>query len=148
MIDLIHNPYKGMHEVTTALAGGQIQVAFLTASNAAQIRDGLFRPLGITAPVRAASFADVPTMEEAGVGGISAVSWAGFLAPARTPSPIIKKLEAEIIRIVKLPDVQQRLRGAELDPIGNTAEEFAHTIKADVTTWTAVAKAAKIQFDQ
>lgn len=141
-------PYKGMHEVTTALAGGQIQVAFLTASNAAQIRDGLFRPLGITAPVRAASFADVPTMEEAGVGGISAVSWAGFLAPARTPSPIIKKLETEIIRIVKLPDVQQRLRGAELDPVGNTAEEFARTIKADVTTWTAVAKAAKIQFDQ
>jgi tripartite-type tricarboxylate transporter receptor subunit TctC len=141
-------PYKGMHEVATALAGGQIQMAFLTASNAAQIRDGLFRAVGITAPERAASFPDVPTMKEAGVDGMSAVSWAGFLAPARTPAMIIKKLETEIIRIVKLPDVQQRLRAAELDPVGNSAEEFARTIKADVTTWTAVAKAAKIQIDE
>jgi tripartite-type tricarboxylate transporter receptor subunit TctC len=141
-------PYKGMNEVVTALAGGQIQMAFLTASNAAQIRDGLLRPLGITAPQRAASFPDVPTMEEAGVDGMSAVSWAGFLAPARTPPMIIKKLEAEIIRIVKLPDVQKRLRGAELDPVGNSADEFARTIKADVTTWTALAKAAKIQLEQ
>jgi tripartite-type tricarboxylate transporter receptor subunit TctC len=141
-------PYKGMNEVVTALAGGQIQMAFLTASNAAQIRDGLLRPLGITAHQRAASFPDVPTMEEAGVDGMSAVSWAGFLAPARTPPMIIKKLENEIIRIVKLPDVQKRLRGAELDPVGNSADEFARTIKADVTTWTAVAKAAKIQIDQ
>jgi tripartite-type tricarboxylate transporter receptor subunit TctC len=141
-------PYKGMNEVVTALAGGQLQISFLTASNAAQIRGGLFRPLGITAPVRAASFPDVPTMEEAGVDGMSAVSWAGFLAPARTPPAIIKKLEAEIIRIVKLPDVQERLRRSELDPVGNTADEFARTIKADVATWAAVAKAAKIQLEQ
>jgi len=141
-------PYKGMNEVVTALAGGQIQMAFLTASNAAQIKDGLFRPLGVTAPERAASFPDVPTMAEAGVDGMSAVSWAGFLAPARTPPAIINKLETEIIRIVKLPDVQKRLRGAELDPVGNSADEFARTIKADVMTWTALAKAAKIQFEQ
>jgi tripartite-type tricarboxylate transporter receptor subunit TctC len=141
-------PYKGMNEVVTALVGGQLQMAFLTASNAAQIRDGLLRPLGITASQRVASFPNVPTMEEAGVDGMSAVSWAGFLAPARTPPMIIKKLESEIIRIVKLPDVQKRLRAAELDPVGNSADEFARTIKADVTTWTAVAKAAKIQIDQ
>ena len=121
----------------------RFEMAFLTASNAAQIRDGLFRAVGITAPERAASFPDVPTMKEAGVDGMSAVSWAGFLAPARTPAMIIKKLETEIIRIVKLPDVQQRLRAAELDPVGNSAEEFARTIKADVTTWTAVAKAGR-----
>jgi tripartite-type tricarboxylate transporter receptor subunit TctC len=140
-------PYKGMNEVVTALAGGQLQMSFLTASNAAQIRSGLFRPVAITAPQRAASFPDVPTMQEAGVDGMAAVSWAGFLAPARTPAGIIKKLETEIIRIVKLPDVQKRLRGAELDPVGNTAEEFARTIKADVATWSAVAKAAKIQMN-
>jgi tripartite-type tricarboxylate transporter receptor subunit TctC len=141
-------PYKGMHEVATALAGGQIQMAFLTASNAAQIRDGLFRAVGVTAPVRAPSFPDVPTMAEAGLDGMSAVSWAGYLAPARTPPMIIKKLETAIMRIVKLPDVQQRLRAAELDPVGSSAEDFARTIKADVATWTAVAKAANIQIDQ
>jgi tripartite-type tricarboxylate transporter receptor subunit TctC len=141
-------PYKGMNEVVTALAGGQLQMSFLTASNAAQIRDGLFRPLAITAPERVTSFPDVPTMGEAGVDGMSAVSWAGFLAPARTPPMIIKKLETEIIRIVKLPDVQKRLRGAELDPVGNSAEEFGRTIKADVATWTAVAKAANIEISQ
>ena len=141
-------PYKGMNEVVAALAGGQLQMSFLTASNAAQIRSGMFRPLGITAPERAASFPDVPTLQEIGVDGMLAVSWAGFLAPARTPPTIIKKLETEIIRIVRLPDVQKRLRGAELDPVGNSAEEFGRTIKADVATWTAVAKAAKIQLEQ
>jgi tripartite-type tricarboxylate transporter receptor subunit TctC len=140
-------PYKGMNEVVTSLAGGQLQMSFLTASNAAQIRSGLFRPVGITAPERAASFPDVPTMQESGVDGMSAVSWAGFLAPARTPPAIIKKLETEIIRIVKLPDVQKRLRGAELDPVGNSAEEFSRTVKSDVATWTAVAKAAKIEME-
>jgi len=140
-------PYKGMNEVVTSLAGGQLQLSFLTASNAAQIRSGLFRPVGITAPERAASFPDVPTMQEAGVDGMSAVSWAGFLAPAKTPPAIIKKLETEIIRIVKLPDVQKRLRSAELDPVGNSSEEFSRTLKSDVATWTAVAKAAKIEME-
>ncbi len=140
-------PYKAMNEVVTALAGGQIQMSFLTASNTGQIRSGMFRPLAITAPERAASFPDVPTMQEAGLDGMSAVSWAGFLAPAQTPPTIIKKLETEIIRIVKLPDVQKRLREAELDPVGNSVEEFGRTIKTDVATWTAVAKAANIQIE-
>ena len=142
-------PYKGMNEVVTALAGGQIaDVVPDRVQRGADQESGLFRPLGITAPERAASFPDVPTMKETGVDGMLAVSWAGFLAPARTPPTIIKKLETEIIRIVKLPDVQKRLRGAELDPVGNSAEEFGRTIKTDVATWTAVAKAAKIQLEQ
>jgi tripartite-type tricarboxylate transporter receptor subunit TctC len=137
-----------MNQVTTALAGGQLMMSFLTASNAGQIRSGVFRALAITSPERDKRFPDVPTTREAGIDGMTAVSWAGFLAPVRTPPAIVKKLSSEIAAIVKLPDVRERLLGANLDPVGNTSEEFARTIKADFAVWSAVAKAAKIQIDK
>jgi tripartite-type tricarboxylate transporter receptor subunit TctC len=141
-------PFKGMNQVTTALAGGQLMMSFLTASNAGQVRSGVFRALAITSPERDKRFPDVPTTKEAGVDGMTAVSWAGFLAPARTPPAIVQKLSSEIAAIVKLPDVRERLLGANLDPVGNTSEEFARTIKADFAVWSAVAKAAKIRIDK
>jgi tripartite-type tricarboxylate transporter receptor subunit TctC len=141
-------PYKGMNEVTAALAGGQLMMSFLTASNAGQIKSGVFRAIAITSRERDPQFTDVPTTAQAGVEGMTAVSWAGFLAPARTPPAIVQKLSSEIAAIVKLPDVQERLRGANLDPVGSTSEEFERTIAADFKTWAAVAKAAKIQINQ
>ena len=79
---------------------------------------------------------------------MSAVSWAGIVAPARTPDPIINKLEREIVRIVQLPDIQAKLRLEELDPVGNSSAEFARIIAADLVTWLAVAKAAHISLEQ
>jgi tripartite-type tricarboxylate transporter receptor subunit TctC len=141
-------PYKGMNEVTSALAGDQLMMSFLTASNAGLINSGAVRPLAVTSATRDPRFLDVPTTAEAGVDGMTAVSWAGFLAPARTPAAIVNKLSTEMAAIVKLPDVRERLLGANLDPVGNTSEQFAKTITSDFETWAAVAKAANIQINQ
>jgi tripartite-type tricarboxylate transporter receptor subunit TctC len=141
-------PYKGMNEVTSALAGGQLMMSFLTASNAGQIKSGVVRALAVTSMQRDARFPDVPTTQEAGVEGMTARSWAGFLAPARTPPAIVKKLSSEIAAIVHLPDVRERLLGANFDPVGSESEEFARTIANDFKVWAAVAKAANIQINQ
>lgn len=141
-------PYKGMNEVTAALAGDQLMMSFLTAANADQINSGIVRPLAITSAARDSRFPNVPTMKEAGVDGMVALSWAGFLAPARTPSAIVSKLSSEIAAIVQLPDVRARLLAANLDPVGNTSEQFAQTIASDFKTLAAIAKAANIQINQ
>ncbi len=141
-------PYKGMSEVTVALISGELLLSFVTATTASQIKGGNIRALAVAAPTRIPSFPDLPTLAEAGVPDMSAVSWAGIVAPARTPDEIVKKLEREIVRIVKLPDIQAKLRLEELDPVGNTSAEFAQTIASDLVTWSAVAKAAHISLEQ
>ncbi|HEY4407131.1 MAG TPA: tripartite tricarboxylate transporter substrate binding protein [Xanthobacteraceae bacterium] len=141
-------PYKGMSEVTVALISGELLMSFVTATTASQIKGGNIRALAVAAPARIASFPDLPTLAEAGLPDMSAVSWAGIVAPARTPEPIVKKLEREIVRIVQLPDIQAKLRLEELDPVGNSSAEFARIIADDLVTWSAVAKAAHISLEQ
>jgi tripartite-type tricarboxylate transporter receptor subunit TctC len=123
-------------------------MSFVTATSASQIKGGNIRALAVAAPARVPSFPDLPTLAEAGVPDMSAVSWAGIVAPARTPDEIVKKLEREIVRIVKLPDIQAKLRLEELDPVGNTSAEFARIIADDSVTWSAAAKAAHISLEQ
>jgi tripartite-type tricarboxylate transporter receptor subunit TctC len=141
-------PYKGMNEVSAALAGGQLMMSFLTASNAGQITTGAVRALAVTAPARDPRFPNVPTTAEAGVEGFTALSWAGFLAPARTPPAIVSKLSSEIAAAVKLPEIRDKLIAANLDPVGSDSQGFASMIANDFKVWSAVAKAANIRIDQ
>jgi tripartite-type tricarboxylate transporter receptor subunit TctC len=141
-------PYKGMNEVSAALAGGQLMMSFLTASNAGQINSGAVRALAVTSATRDPRFPNVPTTAEAGVDGFTALSWAGFLAPARTPTGIVNKLSSEIAAAVKQSDIRDKLLAANLDPVGNSSEQFASTIANDFKVWAAVAKAANIQINQ
>jgi len=140
-------PYKGMSELAVGLLSGELLTSFVTATTASLISSGKIRALAVASPSRIASFPDLPTLTEAGVPGMDGVSWVGLVAPARTPAPIIKKLEGEVVRIVKMPDIQTKLRLEELDPIGDTAAEFARAIAEDTVTWAAVAKAAHISLD-
>jgi tripartite-type tricarboxylate transporter receptor subunit TctC len=141
-------PYKGMNEVSAALAGDQLMMSFLTAANAGQINSGAVRALAVTSTTRDPRFPNVPTTAEAGVDGFTALSWAGFLAPARTPPGIVNKLSSEIAAALKLPEVRDKLLAANLDPVGNNSEQFASTIADDFKIWAAVAKAANIQISQ
>ena len=141
-------PYKGMNEVSAALAGDQLMMSFLTAANAGQISSGAVRALAVTSATRDPRFPNVPTAAEAGVDGFTALSWAGFLAPARTPPAIVNKLSAEIAAALKLPEVRDKLLAANLDPVGSSAEQFASTIAEDFKVWAAVAKTANIRIDQ
>jgi tripartite-type tricarboxylate transporter receptor subunit TctC len=140
-------PYKGMSELAFAMLSGELLTSFVTATTASLINSGKIRALAVASPSRIASFPKLPTLAEAGVPGMAGVSWAGLVAPARTPPAIIKKLEGEVIRIVKMPDIQAKLRLEELDPVGDTSAEFARVIAEDTVTWAAVAKAAHISLD-
>jgi tripartite-type tricarboxylate transporter receptor subunit TctC len=141
-------PYKGSNDATLALISGELLASFLDPGPAsAQIKGGQFRALAVTAPSRMASFPDVPTMAEAGIADMTILSWTGFLAPAGTPPDIVAKLEQEIMRILRLPDIRARLEALELDPVGSTSAEFARTIAKDMETWSAVAKAANLKVE-
>jgi tripartite-type tricarboxylate transporter receptor subunit TctC len=87
----------------------------------------------------------VPTMAEAGVADLEVRLWSGLFAPAATPAGIVNKLEKELIEIVKLADVNERLKGLAVDPAGSTAEDFARMIAAELPRWAAIAKAANIK---
>jgi tripartite-type tricarboxylate transporter receptor subunit TctC len=105
------------------------------------------RGLAITSATRHPAWPELPTLAEAGIPGIEITLWTGFLAPVGTPAAIVKRLQEEVARVVKLPEIRERLAAMAIDPAGNTSEEFARIIAADIDKWTAVAKAANIKAD-
>jgi tripartite-type tricarboxylate transporter receptor subunit TctC len=138
--------YKGSNETAAALLSGELTMAIVDAGPvSAQLKAGTLRGLAVTAPTRIAAFPDLPTMAEAGLSDMVVLSWSGIVAPAGTPAAIVKKLQDELVGIVKLPDVSAKLRVLDLDPVGSTADAFQRTIDADVARWTAVAAAAHIK---
>ncbi len=142
-------PYKGSNDAILALMSGELLVSFVDSGPASpHIKSGRFRALAVTSPMRMPSFPDVPTMAEAGISDMEILSWSGFFVPAGTPADIVKKLQDEIIRIVKLPDIRERLRAQELEPVGSTSEEFTRIIAKDLETWATVAKAANVKIEQ
>jgi tripartite-type tricarboxylate transporter receptor subunit TctC len=141
-------PYKGSNDSVASVIAGETLMAIVDAGPvAAQLKADQVRGLAVTAPTRMAAFPNLPTMAEAGVGDMVVLSWSGIFAPSGTPAPIVKKLEQEIMRVVKLPDIGERLRALELDPVGSTSEEFGRVIATDVARWTKVAKAANITLE-
>ena len=141
-------PYKGSNDSVASVIAGETLMAIVDAGPvAAQLKADQVRGLAVTAPTRMAAFPNLPTMAEAGVGDMVVLSWSGIFAPAGTPAPIVRKLEQEIMRVVKLPDIGERLRALELDPVGSTSEEFARIIATDVARWTKVARTANISLE-
>jgi len=138
--------YKGSNDAVAAVMSGEVLMTVIDAGPAStQLKNREVRGLAVTASKRMAAFPDIPTMAEAGIANMEVLSWTGFLAPAATPRTIIKKIEREVARIVRLPEIGAKLRSLELDPVGSTSEEFAKVIAADIARWTAVAKAANIK---
>ena len=111
------------------------------------LQDGRVRALAVTSPQRLPSHPDVPTMAEAGFKDMEVEFWTGLLAPAKTPPAIIKKLQDEIIAIVKLPDVIEKLAAHQTYPAGDTAEEFAKIIARELAQWGEVAKKGNIKIE-
>jgi tripartite-type tricarboxylate transporter receptor subunit TctC len=112
-----------------------------------QVNGGNARALAVAAPKRVESLPNVPTMKEAGAD-VEAVLWSGIFVPAVTPPEIVRKLEAEFIRIARLPDVVSRLKLLNIDTVGNSADEFSRIIEADLERWRAVARAGNIKVAQ
>jgi tripartite-type tricarboxylate transporter receptor subunit TctC len=143
-----HIPFKGGAELVTAVMTGQATMTFADAGPAMpQFKAGTLRPLASTGATRLPELPDVPTLAEVGIDGVVVEGFIGLAAPKGTPAAIVKKLEAEIMAIARLPDVQERIRQLGLIPDGSTAVAFRDRIARDIPRYTAVAKAAGIKFD-
>lgn len=146
-ISTIHVPYKGSAPVITDMLGGQISLSFLNIAGVkGQLDAKQLRPLAVTTLKRSGVLPDVPTMNEL-MPGFEVNSWYGMMAPAGTPKAIVQLLQRETAKALNAPDVQERLRAAGLDPVGNTPEEHDAQIRADLERWSRVAKTAKIKID-
>lgn len=140
-IDVVHVPYKGTGPAITDLVGGQVQ-AMITGVVALMphVKSSRLRALGVTSMKRVAALPDVPTIAESGVSGFDVSSWFGVFLPARTPRPIVMKMNQEIGRILANPEVRQRLIDQGADPASDTPEEFAAYVKSEMTRWGQVVR--------
>jgi len=146
--EMVHIPYKGAAAALQDLMGGQIQLLFDAASGLINPgKAGQVRLIGVAAERRLPMLPDVPTFIEQGIAGFTGSTWAGLLAPGRTPPAIIKRVSDEVSRIVRLDDVKSRLDGMGTLPAGSTPEEFAAFIDAESTKWGKVIRGAKVKLD-
>ena len=145
--DLVHVPYKGAGPVLTDLLGGQIQMFFGSGpSTGGHIRAGRLRGLAVTTAQRSPAMPDLPAIGEL-LTGYSADFWFGMWAPAGTPREIVSRLNQALSRILKQPDVLERLRTDSLDPVGSSPDAFAGAIARDIATWSKVVKAGNIKVE-
>ena len=147
-IDMMHVPYKGSGPAHMDLMGGQIQVMFDNlVALMPHFKSGKLRPLAVSTLKRHPLLPDVPSLSEAGVKGFEAVAWFGMVAPPGTPRDVIARLNAEVVKILAMPEIRQRLVEGGSEVIGNSPEEADRFLQAEIARWGAVNKAAKIRVD-
>ncbi len=145
-IDILHVPYKGGPPALADVLGGHVPMMFNSLPAVVpQMKSGRLRALALAAAKRVSSAPDVPTFAQAGIADFEAGSWYGLLAPAATPKDIVAKLHGEVVRILALGDVKQRLAAEGAYAIGNTPEQFAGQIRGDIARWARVAREGKVR---
>jgi tripartite-type tricarboxylate transporter receptor subunit TctC len=144
--DLRHIPYKGSAASITAVMAGDVQMTIVdTPPLVSQIRAGKVKALAVTSAKRASAMSGLPTIAESGVPGYEMVLWIGVFAPAGTPRDVAGKLNAEVVRIVRLPDIREKLDAMGVEPLGNTQEQMADWIRREIAKYGPVVKAANIK---
>jgi len=147
-VKMNHVPYKGGAPAMLDLVAGQVSLMFDNIPTAiAQVRAGKVRALAVAQSKRTPAASDIPTMGESGFPGFEVISWQGFLAPAGTPVPVINRLNAEIIKVLALPDVRERLTAQGIEIRTSTPAEFAAMIRADAEVWAKVIKATGVRIE-
>jgi tripartite-type tricarboxylate transporter receptor subunit TctC len=138
-VRLVHVPYKGGGPAMSDLVGGQVQLVFATLASAGpQIRAGRLKGLAVTTMKRSSLMPELPTLSESGLAGFDANNWYGLVAPAKTPRPIIERLNAEVAKLLAMPDVRASLANQGLDPAPGTPEQFGAYIRSERLKWTKV----------
>lgn len=147
-IRLNHIPFKGGQEAQSAILGGSFPVMSDTVPGVlAQVKAGKLRALGVAIPKRSPFMPDVPTIAEQGYPGFESVGWIGLCAPAKTPAPILDKLNAEVQKMLASPETKAKFEKLAFTPAGDSREHFAGWIKSEIVKWAAVAKASGAKAD-
>ena len=144
-IDALHVPYKGGGPAVVDLVGGQIAFMFASPLEVMpQVKAGKLVVLGVTSEKRVAYWPDVPTLKESGYTDYEAYAWFGVVAPAATPKEVIAKLNADIVAVLKSPEVAERLAAQGADLAATTAGEFGRFLTSEHVRWSAAVKAANV----
>ncbi len=148
-VDIVHVPYKGSSGARTGILGGQVQMMFdAITTMAPNVKAGKVRALGTSGKARSSVLPDVPTISEAGVPGYEAVIWLGIMAPAGTPAPIVERLNAEITRAVKSPDLQAAWAKQGAVGMTMTPAEFERFLHGDIEKWARIVKISGARQDR
>ena len=147
-IDIQHVPYKGSSPALTDVVSGQV-VAFIgnMPPTVPLIKAGKLKALAVTTKSRSTLMPELPTISEAGLPGFETVAWFGVLAPAGTPPEIVNRLSAEIAKIVKSPEMREKLVAMGAEPVGGTPDEFRAVIDRDIAKWKPLAQKVGIKVD-
>ncbi len=141
--DMVHVPYKTVAQATSDLVGGHVQVMFIVATAAMPlIAAGSVRPLAVTTEKRSPYLPDLPTMIEAGIPNFVADAWNGFCAPAATSRPVVTRLNGEIGKIIRMPEIAKRIADLGNTLVGSSPEEFDKFLRAEHAKWGKYAKVA------
>jgi tripartite-type tricarboxylate transporter receptor subunit TctC len=142
-IQITHVPYKGSGQAVTDILGGHVNLMYSGFSSTLHhIKAGKLRALAVTGAKRSPALSEVPTISEQGFPGVEATAWYGVLAPAGTPKPVVIRLHGELVKILKLPDVVQKLDGLGFEIVGSTPEQLGNYIKTEIRKWEKVVKAS------
>jgi tripartite-type tricarboxylate transporter receptor subunit TctC len=147
-VKLVHVPYKGAAGALTDTIGGQIQMTFTSLpSVVGHIRNDKVRALAVTGSKRSATFPNLPTFSEAGIGGLELSPWFGLLAPAGTPEPVVRKINADIGELLRDKDVVDKFAAIGADPYITQPDQFGRILQDDIHKWAQVVKASGARID-
>lgn len=147
-LEMTHIPYKGGGQAIGDLIGGSLPLLYTAVASAQQhVKSGKARALAVSSLRRAGALPEVPTFIESGVPDFEVSSWVGLLAPAKTPPPIVERLQRETAAVLAMPEVRERFAALGIEPVGNAAGEFAKQIRADLERWGLVVRQSGMKLD-
>jgi tripartite-type tricarboxylate transporter receptor subunit TctC len=147
-VNIVHVPFKGGAPALTALMSGEVQMSYENSLIVVpHIKAGKLHALAVTGLQRSKLMPELPTIAEGGLPGYAASGWYGFVVPAAVPKEIVARLNADVARILRMPDVVERLSGQGAEPVGGTAEQFAAFIRSEIDKWSGLVKATNMKPD-
>lgn len=145
---MVHVPYRGGGPAVTDVIGGQVPLLWVSIPAAAQfVKSGKLKALAVSTTKRSAAFPDVPTMQEAGIADFEVDSWYAMFVPAKTPKPVIEKLNRALNQVVRAPDIREKLLAQGSEGVGGTPEALGQVVTTELVKWAQLAKQAQVKVD-
>jgi len=147
-VDMLHVPYKGGAPAVNAVMSGEAQLTFnVITGTLPHVKSGKLRGLAVSSGKRAEVSPEIPTIAESGVPGFDVITWYNMFAPARTPRPIVQRLNAEINRMLGHPDVRERFRSLGVTPLGGSPEDLGNLLKSEIARYAGLVKEAGVKLE-